>query len=116
RCRTNSIGATVGDLLGGAAAVLRAPGIPEGWCPTAEADRPELGTRDLDRYAAVVTAAAVACADTGTIALDASPDQGRRAITLIPDLHVCVVRADQVVALVPEMVSRLDADRPTTFI
>jgi L-lactate dehydrogenase complex protein LldG len=86
------------------------------WCPGSEPDRQELHARDLDRYAAVVTAATVACAETGTIGLDASPDQGRRAITLIPDLHVCVVRADQVVASVPEMLSRLSADRPITFI
>lgn len=116
RCPPRSIGATVGELLGGAGPVLAAPGIPREWCPTAEPDRIELGPHELDRYAAVVTAAAVACAETGTIALDASPDQGRRAITLIPDLHICVVHAEQVVALVPEMVSRLVADRPTTLI
>jgi L-lactate dehydrogenase complex protein LldG len=116
RCRPDAIGGTVGELLGGAAPVLAAPGIPRDWCPTAEPDRIELGAHELDRYAAVVTAAAVACAETGTIALDASPDQGRRAITLIPDLHICVVQAEQVVALVPEMLSRLVADRPTTFI
>lgn len=116
RCPPHSIGATVHELLGGAGPVLAAPGIPREWCPTAEPDRVELGPHELDRYAAVVTAAAVACAETGTIALDASSDQGRRAITLIPDLHICVVHAEQVVALVPEMVSRLVADRPTTFI
>jgi L-lactate dehydrogenase complex protein LldG len=116
RCEANTLGDAVGRLLAGAAPVLRAPGIPDTWCPGSEPDRQELHARDLDRYAAVVTAATVACAETGTIGLDASPDQGRRAITLIPDLHVCVVRADQVVASVPEMLSRLSADRPITFI
>ena len=70
----------------------------------------------LDRVDGVVTAAAVAVAETGTIVLDASPDQGRRAITLVPDLHVCVVRADQVVATVPEAVARLEPTRPLTWI
>ena len=48
--------------------------------------------------------------------LDGSPDQGRRALSLVPDLHVLVVRADQVVATVPEAVARLDPTRPLTWI
>ena len=71
---------------------------------------------ELDGFDAVVTACAVAVAETGTIVLDASPDQGRRAITLVPDRHVCVVRADQVVHTVPELLARLDPRRPLTFI
>jgi L-lactate dehydrogenase complex protein LldG len=116
RCGAGAVAEAVATFLPAGARVLRAPGAPEQWCPDAEADRPNLTARDLDGYAAVVTGAAVACAETGTIALDASPDQGRRAITLVPDLHVCVVRADQVVASVPEMVARLRGDRPITFV
>jgi L-lactate dehydrogenase complex protein LldG len=67
--------------------------------------------RDLDRVDAIVTGSALGIATTGTIILDHRPDQGRRALTLVPDIHVCVIRADQVVHDVPEAVSRL---RPGT--
>ena len=61
----------------------------------------------LDGMDGAVTTCAAACADTGTIAFDGAEGQGRRAITLVPDLHVCVVRAEQVVETVPELVERL---------
>jgi L-lactate dehydrogenase complex protein LldG len=77
-----------------------------------------LSASDLDAFDGVITGAAVAIAETGTIVLDGSPDQGRRAITLVPDYHLCIVRAAQVVEIVPEAVSRLAAraDRPLTWI
>jgi L-lactate dehydrogenase complex protein LldG len=62
---------------------------------------------ELDALDGAVTTCAVACADTGTIALDGGPGQGRRALTLVPDLHVCVVRRDQLVETVPELFERL---------
>ena len=64
----------------------------------------------------MVTSCRVAIAETGTIVLDHESDQGRRAITLVPDRHVCVVRADQIVADVPDAVAGLDPDRPLTWI
>ncbi len=75
-----------------------------------------LTTAKLDEFDGVLTAATVAVAETGTIVLDGSPDQGRRAITLVPDYHLCVVRAAQVVQSVPEAVARLDPRRPLTWI
>ena len=75
-----------------------------------------LSARDLDRIDAVVTEARVGIAETGTIVLDHGPGQGRRAISLVPDLHVCIVRADQVVADVPDAVDLLDPTRPLTWI
>ena len=75
-----------------------------------------LTSADLDALDGVVTGCAVAIAETGTIVLDAGPGQGRRALSLLPDLHVCVVRADQVVGTVPEALARLDPVRPQTWI
>jgi L-lactate dehydrogenase complex protein LldG len=96
--------------------VLLPPDLPMSWAPEGRADDGALTPTELDGFVAVVTACRVACAETGTIVLDGAPDQGRRAITLVPDVHVCVVRADQVVQTVPEMVARLDPARPTTFV
>jgi L-lactate dehydrogenase complex protein LldG len=71
---------------------------------------------ELDRIDTVVTNASVAIAETGTIVLDHGAGQGRRALTLVPDRHVCVVRADQVVADVQDAVAALDPRRPHTWI
>jgi L-lactate dehydrogenase complex protein LldG len=70
----------------------------------------------LDRAGAAVTTAAVGIAVTGTIVLDAGSGQGRRALTLVPDVHVCVIRAEQIAADVPDALARLDPRRPLTFI
>jgi len=75
-----------------------------------------LSAQELDQMDGVITRAAVAIAETGTIVLDAGPGQGRRALSLIPDYHLCLIDADQVVALVPEAVARLRPDRPLTWI
>jgi L-lactate dehydrogenase complex protein LldG len=107
-------------LAGVTGRVVVPPGLPDGWWPGGvAADRVTddgLTPADLDATAAVLTGCAAACAVTGTIALDGSPDQGRRAITLVPDVHVCVVRAEQVVETVPELVAALDPTRPITFV
>lgn len=110
----------------GAASVVTDGGFPEPWLAGVEGvgvhlvtDR-ALSAAELDGIDAVVTTAAVGIANTGTIVLDHGPGQGRRAATLVPDTHVCVVRADQVVSDVPEAVARLIGDgastRPLTLI
>ncbi len=75
-----------------------------------------LSAQQLDGFDGVITTAAVAIAETGTIILDGSAGQGRRALSLIPDYHLCLVQAGQVVGLVPEAVARLRPDRPLTWI
>lgn len=74
----------------------------------------------LDALDGALTTCAVACADTGTIALAGGPGEGRRALTLVPDLHVCIVRAAQVVETVPELFARLEpiarAGRPIVLV
>ncbi|WP_232549947.1 LutC/YkgG family protein [Propioniciclava soli] len=109
-----------------ASSVVLPPGLDGAWRAAIEAvaavtaDEPPLTASELNAVDAVVTAAAVAMADSGTIALDHGPDQGRRALSLVPDRHVCVVRVDQVVSAVPEGVARLApairAGRPVTWI
>jgi L-lactate dehydrogenase complex protein LldG len=80
------------------------------------ADGQVLTAAELDAMDAVVTEARVGIAETGTIVLDHGPGQGTRAQTLVPDYHLCVVRADQIVGTVPEAVAALDPARPTTFV
>ncbi|MTE21942.1 lactate utilization protein C [Streptomyces sp. TRM43335] len=105
----------------GSTEVLVPPGLPPWWLAAADPvrihDRAASTPDELDTVDSVVTGCAVAIAETGTIVLDGSPDQGRRRITLIPDHHVCVVRVPgQVVASVPEALERLDPSRPLTWI
>ena len=75
---------------------------------------------ELDAIDAVVTTATVGIANTGTIILDHGPGQGRRAISLVPDMHVCIVTVEQIVSDVPEAVARLieggSSTRPLTWI
>lgn len=71
---------------------------------------------ELDGYDVVVTEARIGIAETGTIVLDHGPGQGRRAISLVPDRHVCIVRAEQVVPDVPDALPLLDPRRPHTWI
>jgi L-lactate dehydrogenase complex protein LldG len=90
-------------------------GIPPGFAFDGIEDR-ELSVAELDALDSVITGCALAIADTGTIVLDGGAESGRRALTLVPDHHICVVRADQVVASVPDAIAALDATAPLTFV
>jgi L-lactate dehydrogenase complex protein LldG len=70
----------------------------------------------LDQFDAVITTATVAIAETGTIVLDHGPGQGRRALTLVPDFHLVIVRHDQIAPDLPDALARLDPARPQTLI
>ena len=115
RVASAEVAATAARLAGDGA-VLVPPGLPHQWRPEGAYADDDLTPDRIAAAGAVLTAAAVAVAETGTIVLDASPDQGRRIITLLPDVHVVVLRPGQVVASVPDAIARLDARRPLTWI
>lgn len=123
RCGPDEVERAVAEGLGDAVRVVVPAGLPDDWLPgrvevhrDGGPDGHTLSHAELDTMDGVVTAARVGAAQTGTIVLDGEPDQGRRAITLVPDLHVCIVHTDQVVADVPEAVAALDPTRPQTWI
>ena len=121
RIAVDAIASTVGALVGAGASVVIPPDLPPEWTrgltgPMLIPDAPALSVEALDRADAVLTGCAVGIAATGTIVLDTGPGQGRRALTLVPDHHLCVVRASQIVDTVPQAFAVLTATRPLTFI
>jgi L-lactate dehydrogenase complex protein LldG len=122
RVSTVDIPRALADALSsrGARRVVVPQGFPDEWLAAADIepvrDEPPLSHADLDATHGVVSGCAVAIALTGTIVLDAGPAQGRRALTLLPDYHLCVVRADQIVGTVTEALVRLDPTRPQTWV
>ncbi|MFT3874664.1 MAG: LUD domain-containing protein [Nocardioides sp.] len=115
RCDPSDLLAEIGAAVPVGARVL-VPSDLDLVVPEAVADDGALTASDLDGYDAVVTRARVGIAETGTVILDHGPGQGRRAISLVPDLHVCVVEADQIVPDVPDALPLLDPRRPHTWI
>ena len=96
-------------------------GLPRAWLTGLDgvrtlADHPPLDPAALAEMDGVVTGCALAIADTGTVVLDGGRGQGRRALTLIPRHHLCVVHADQIVGTVPEAVGHLDPYHPLSWI
>lgn len=89
------------------------PGLPEGWVPDGiellrDGASMRLSNEELDRSDGVLTGCALGISQTGTIVLNVGEAQGRRALTLLPDYHLCVVREEQVVGLVPEAFAQLE--------
>ncbi|GGI01063.1 lactate utilization protein C [Arthrobacter liuii] len=127
--------ARIASLLEGARTYVVPAGLDDGWLAGLDGggdggapgsrrdsrrrlDSPAqpLTVAELDGVDAVVTSSAVAVAETGTILLDGSPNQGRRAISLVPDHHICVVRAADIAGILPEALRRIDGTRPITMI
>jgi L-lactate dehydrogenase complex protein LldG len=103
----------------GARRVITPVGLPRGWRDAVTEpldDDPPLTIAELDRADGVLTSVALAIASTGTLVLDSGSGQGRRILTLLPDYHLAVVHANQVVASVPDAVAALDPVRPLTWI
>jgi L-lactate dehydrogenase complex protein LldG len=112
-CAPDGIAETLRDVCArhGALRLAAPAGLPERWRPDELeliADEP-LGAAALDELDGVITGAAVGIAESGTVGLDGSPDQGRRALTLIPDLHLCVVQATRIVPALPQALEVLSA-------
>ncbi|SEQ10351.1 LutC/YkgG family protein [Microlunatus flavus] len=125
RTTPDGLAGTVAEALRerGATSLVVPEGVDPAWLASSDvrvvADPGPAGplTVDaLDTADGVLTGCALAVAATGTLVLDGTAGQGRRAVTLVPDYHLCVVRADQVVADVPQAVAGLEPTRPTTMI
>ncbi|POH73830.1 LutC/YkgG family protein [Arthrobacter glacialis] len=119
--------AKLAELLAGTSSIVVPHGLPQEWlsalkddagAPAVHVDSPErrLTVAELDAVDAVVTGAATAVSETGTIMLDGSDDQGRRIISLVPDRHICLLHAADIVEVLPEAIARLEASRPQTWI
>jgi L-lactate dehydrogenase complex protein LldG len=93
-------------------------GLPPAWRPADVVEDGGLTPPELDALDGVVTACTLAIAETGTLVLAGGPSEGRRALTLVPDRHVCIVHAEQVVETVPEAFDALRGleRRPLTFV
>ncbi|MFF0631332.1 lactate utilization protein C [Nocardia sp. NPDC004151] len=125
RVRAAELSAAIAAALRehGASSVLAPAGLPASWLTDwargsgnrVVSDDPQLSPAELDAVDAVVTGCAAAIADSGTVVLDGGPGQGRRAPTLVPDCHVCVVGAEQIASSIPEVIGVLDPHRPLTW-
>ncbi|HYO38381.1 MAG TPA: lactate utilization protein C [Nocardioidaceae bacterium] len=114
RCAPDEVEARIAEALPDGARTVVPHGLP--WQVPGAVTDDALSALELDGLDAVVTGATVGIATTGTIVLSHGAGQGRRALSLVPDMHVCVVRADQVVADVPDAFALLDPGRPSTWI
>ena len=116
--RVDGVEAAVGEVC--AARGVRTLAIPPSlpWRPAGIEliEDNGLSARELDQVDGALTGCSAAIAESGTIVLTAGPEEGRRALTLVPDLHICVVRESQICELLPEALDRIDPRRPITFV
>lgn len=127
RCSEGDLGQQIADVLvrGGKSKMVHPQGVPAQWLDPRISWTPDSGDTtkqmpfaQVEAFDGVLTGATVAVAESGSIVLQHGPIEGRRALTLLPDYHLCVLFADQVVETLPECFDRLrpNATRPTTFI
>ncbi|MGI5215026.1 LutC/YkgG family protein [Plantactinospora sp. CA-290183] len=124
RCPAAELADALARLLGPVPTLAVPAGVPQSWLSTylgrirRDGDGAPLTVAELDEPGvAVLTGCAVAVAQTGTLIMDGGPEQGRRVLSLVPDHHLCVVRAGQVVHGLPEALGRLaDPTRPLTMV
>ena len=127
RCSEADLARQIADVLlsGGKSRMLHPPGLPTQWLdaritwtPDSDDKAGQLSSAQIESLDGVLTAATVAVAESGSIVLQHGRTEGRRALTLLPDYHLCVLFPEQVVETLPECFDRLrpNATRPTTFI
>ena len=122
-CSEEGLAQRIVDVLsgGGRLRMVHPAGLPSSWLDPRinwTGDSPDLSYADIEVFDGVLTGANVAVAESGSIVLQHGPAEGRRALTLLPDYHLCVLFSSQVVETLPECFDRLkqSAARPTTFI
>jgi L-lactate dehydrogenase complex protein LldG len=121
-CTSEDLAESIANLVPDGA-VLIPVGLDRSWLAAVETTRLQVDDaahpftwRELDSVGCVVTASRCSIAETGTIVLDHDETQGRRALTLLPDCHICVVHVEHLYETVPEAIRSIDAHRPLTFI
>lgn len=121
RCKPDGISMLVAKILAerGKQTIAVPTGIPAEWLPTGVAFVEDMrgDVSAINACEGVLTSATLAISETGTIVLQDAPGQGRRAVTLLPDYHLCLVDAAKIVQTVPEAMARLQATAhvATTF-
>jgi L-lactate dehydrogenase complex protein LldG len=123
RCSATGLREQIAQVLAdsGKSRMVHPPGVPAEWLDLRiswAADSGSLSNSEIEAFDGVLSGATVAVAESGSIVLQHGPNEGRRALTLLPDYHLCILYVHQVVETLPECFDRLKASaiRPTTFV